>query len=59
MVECERASVPYFLKQLGAHPVEKGQRLKLRDRHGGAWCEWPEELRRREVPGVERRYSRS
>lgn len=58
MVECERAGVPYFLKQLGAQPVEKGQRIKLRDRHGGDWSEWPEDLRRREVPGVDRRYSR-
>ncbi|OJH38265.1 DUF5131 family protein [Cystobacter ferrugineus] len=52
VAECTTAGVPYFLKQLGEHPVEKGQRLELQDRHGGDWIEWPEELRRREVPGI-------
>jgi protein gp37 len=55
--ECSAARVPYFLKQLGAHPVEDEQHLKLRDRHGGDWSAWPEELRRREVPGVDSRYT--
>ena len=41
-----------------ACPIKKGARIKLRDRHGGDWREWPEGLRRREVPGVDRRYSR-
>lgn len=41
MAECERS----------------GRRLKLRDGHGGDWIEWPEELRWREVPGVDSRYS--
>jgi protein gp37 len=58
LVECERSGVPYFLKQLGACPVEGGRRLKLRDRHGGDWREWPEELRRRQVPDVDFRRSR-
>ena len=26
---------------------------------GGDWSEWPEELRQREVPGVDSRYTRS
>ncbi|MFE8599855.1 DUF5131 family protein [Archangium violaceum] len=58
MSECERAGVPYFLKQLGACPVDGGRRRKLRDRHGGEWGEWPAELRLREVPHVDSRYSR-
>ncbi len=45
-----RAGVPYFLKQLGAHVVDGGRRLRLRDRHGGDWGDWPGDLRVREVP---------
>lgn len=40
----------YFLKQLGAHPVDAGVELDLRDSHGGDWSEWAEEFRIRRVP---------
>lgn len=35
-----------FVKQLGARPLG----MKLKDRKGGDWDEWPEELRVREFP---------
>jgi protein gp37 len=51
------AGVPVFVKQTGALPwlrrtpgTESGARLRMRDRHGGDWSEWPEELRVREFP---------
>lgn len=49
---CRRAKVPYFLKQLGTAPMLDGQPLRLRNRHGGDWAEWPEDLRVRQVPTV-------
>ena len=48
--QCRDKKVPYFLKQLGEHPVAGGEPVELVDRHGGAWHEWPEDLRVREVP---------
>jgi protein gp37 len=47
---CRRAKVPYFLKQLGANVLLEGSTFKLRDRHGGNWFEWPDDLRVRQVP---------
>jgi protein gp37 len=47
---CTAAGVPYFLKQLGKHPTEAGERLSLHDGHGGDWAEWPADLRQRQVP---------
>lgn len=47
---CANAGVPYFLKQLGANVRDGTAVLKLRDRHGGDWDEWPEELRVRQLP---------
>ncbi|WP_438033675.1 DUF5131 family protein [Sorangium sp. So ce204] len=52
---CRRAKVPYFLKQLGTAPMLGGQPLRLRDRHGGDWGEWPQDLRMRHVPTVQAR----
>lgn len=49
---CAAAGVPFFLKQLGSNPHDGGRRLKLRDRHGGDWAEWPDDLRVRQVPGL-------
>lgn len=43
--DCRNASVPVFVKQLGAHSG-----LGLRDRKGGDPREWPEALNVREVP---------
>lgn len=48
--QCAQIRVPYFLKQLGSRPVENGAPLKLRDKHGGDWAEWPADLRIRQVP---------
>jgi protein gp37 len=45
-----RPRVPVFVKQLGSHPTEAGQRLALKDGHGGEWQEWPADLRVREMP---------
>lgn len=47
---CRRAKVPYFLKQLGANVLLDHGELKLRDRHGGKWSEWPDDLPIRQVP---------
>jgi len=48
--QCRRARVPFFMKQLGARPIDQGMPLKLKDRHGGDWAEWPDDLRIRELP---------
>ncbi len=50
--QCAAAGVACFIKQLGAHPIEEGRRLKLQDRHGGDMGEWPEDLRVREFPAA-------
>ncbi|MGK4008385.1 DUF5131 family protein [Sorangium sp. So ce1036] len=49
---CRRAKVPYFLKQLGANVLLDHSELQLRDRHGGNWSEWPDDLVSRHVPTV-------
>lgn len=64
--QCQAASVPVFVKQLGARPIsqylavcgkgadvdESGERwaYRLRDRKGGDPDEWPQDLRVREFP---------
>lgn len=48
--QCREAEVAFFVKQLGANPMNEGSDLKLGDRHGGDWAEWPEDLRVREFP---------
>lgn len=48
--QCRKAGVAFFMKQLGANPVENGRPLKLKDSHGGDWSEWPEDLNVREFP---------
>jgi protein gp37 len=64
--QCREAGVPCFVKQLGArprignpqsHPEDFKRphdltRLLLRDRKGGDWSEWPEDLRVREYPAA-------
>jgi protein gp37 len=66
--QCHHASVPVFVKQLGAHPTTPdlthwrtgrellpaadGYALKLRSRKGGDPKEWPTELRVRQYPKV-------
>jgi protein gp37 len=48
--ECRAASVPVFVKQLGAKPMAHTTRVTLRSRKGGDLAEWPETLRVREFP---------
>jgi protein gp37 len=53
--QCKSASVPCFVKQLGARPFGLSHRpdhgsLVLRDRKGGDPSEWPENLRIRQFP---------
>lgn len=48
--QCADHRVPYFLKQLGTHVREDDDRIKLVDRHGGNWDEWPARLRVRQMP---------
>jgi len=40
----------YFLTQLGMHVRERSDRLRLDDRHGGTWDDWPRRLRVRQMP---------
>lgn len=53
---CDLASVPVFVKQLGARPYRQltarssRENLKLHDSHGGDPDEWPRKLRVREFP---------
>lgn len=42
----QRTKAAVFVKQLGSNPVG----LKLEDRHGGDWNEWPEDLKVRQMP---------
>jgi protein gp37 len=53
--QCKKAGVAFFLKQFGKNPMLAGSPLKLMDRHGGNWDEWPAHLRIREVPPTFRR----
>jgi protein gp37 len=48
--QCREAGCAFFMKQLGAKPLENGRPLKLVDKHGADWDEWPEDLRVREMP---------
>jgi protein gp37 len=58
--QCRAAGVACFVKQLGADPFCDHQKhgvtlkepLPLRDRKGGDWSEWPENLRVRQFPEV-------
>lgn len=58
--QCRAAGVPCFVKQLGANcrdTVNPGDgdvssRVRLVDRKGGDWNEWPDDLRVREFPEV-------
>ena len=63
IAQCRVADVAAFMKQLGARPgwysdPHEGYAtrprtwtdLKLRDRKGGDWSEWPADLRVREFP---------
>lgn len=51
---CRDVGAAVFVKQLGARPMIDGAPLKLKDRKGEDWSEWPEDLRIREFPEVRR-----
>jgi protein gp37 len=41
----------FFWKQMGSHLIDShGERIRLKDHHGGDWSEWPEYLRIRQFP---------
>lgn len=54
--QCKAVGVAVFVKQLGAQPwptvsgTELPPPMRLQDRKGGDWDEWPEDLRVREFP---------
>jgi protein gp37 len=48
--QCQEGGVAYFLKQLGTHVVENGQRKRFKHRHGSDWAEWTKDLRVRDFP---------
>jgi len=61
IVRCEAAKVPCFAKQLGKKPYDgfvtiprksgdSKKYLKLKDKKGGNWDEWAENLRVRQYP---------
>lgn len=50
--QCREAKTPCFVKQLGSHVIQGGERRKKADRKGGDVDEWPHEIRVREFPEV-------
>lgn len=49
--QCREAGAACFVKQLGAKPTNReGIGHIFRDKKGGDWSEWPEDLRVREFP---------
>jgi protein gp37 len=49
--ECRSAGVPIFVQRLGSKPHNRGVPLRLKDRAGRNWSEWPIDLRIRQFPG--------
>ena len=57
--QCKAAGVPCYVKQLGANPLDDDAfkhdwPFPPRDRAGADPCEWPEDLRVRQLPEVVR-----
>jgi protein gp37 len=50
--QCEQPGVPLFVNGLGSDPRGTGWGLKLRDRQGSDWSDWPVDLRIREFPAA-------
>jgi protein gp37 len=48
--QCQCASVPVFVKQLGSNPLAYFTRFPVKHPKGGDPAEWPEDLRVREFP---------
>ena len=63
--DCDQAGVAFFLKQLGSYPidhdveVQTDRRVPLEDSHGGDPAEWPEDLRVRQFPSLEKTHASS
>lgn len=47
--QCRRDGVAFFCKQLGVRPSDDGL-IRLSNKKGGDWTEWPMDLRIREFP---------
>ncbi len=53
LADSDVPGVSFFWKQMGSNLIDShGERIKLRDSHGGDWDEWPLHLRVREFPQV-------
>lgn len=52
--QCRAHGVPVFIKQLGTNPSSEGKRIELASFKGGDPAEWPEDLRVREWPPINR-----
>lgn len=50
--QCADACTALFVKQLGRRPLDNGNPLRLDDRHGGDWSEWPDDLTIRLFPAA-------
>jgi protein gp37 len=50
IAECRSAGTAIFIQRLGSRPHEGTTRLRLQDRAGRDWREWPADLRLRELP---------
>jgi hypothetical protein len=49
--QCRAAGVPFFMKQIGSHPImAHDNHFKITNSKGGEMWEWPEHLRVREFP---------
>jgi protein gp37 len=46
----KQTEIAVFVKQLGSVAMDGGQRVTLKDSHGGEWNEWPSDLRVRQMP---------
>jgi protein gp37 len=51
VTQTREAGVPLFVKQVGDHPVHRGERWPATAPKGGDPNEWPQALRVREMPG--------
>jgi len=54
--QCKANGVAVFVKQMGSHPTNReGERCPhIAARKGDDMAEWPEELRVREMPAIQR-----
>jgi protein gp37 len=50
IAQCKATGTACFVKQLGAHVVQDGERRKKADKKGGDMHEWPHDVRVRQFP---------